>query len=1173
MAPQKRSRRDADVDGEIIAVESASSSLQPDIHRKKARLSINQSPTSGPPNGREPSPAPSSTVDDASSPEPERGDMSVLPGSTQYEIMRDGGFKHLQNPDLDDARATQRFLARTQQIGDNHAADNAIIEEITCFNFMCHDRLHVQLGPLINFVVGLNGSGKSAILTAITLCLGGKAASTNRGASLKSLIKSGRDQAVLVVKLKNHGNDAYQPDVYGHSIIVERHFSKTGSSGYKLKNAMGRIISSKKSDVDDIIEYYQLQVDNPMNVLTQDAAKSFITQSTPVQKYKFFVEGVQLEALDNDYKLVSDTCDQIDGKLKDSAGDICELKKAWEAAKQKALIVQQHEKMREKARSLQRQAAWSQVEEVEAILDEKKSALATAHARIQEQERKAEEKGQVFQHMDEALERAKETERQVEEELAPMKEDEEAAKNAHDAVRKEIEKVHTQRREIKNSLLAGQKKVDSYKKDIETEMGRMEDANGGAQARKQAEIHEAEKCAADAETARKHNEDEGPTLQENHRASEEELEKLTGSLLAKRREVESVQRRLQELGQNQENVMAGYDAKMPQLLRMIQSERRFREKPVGPIGMHIKLLKPIWSNMIETTVGNTLNGFIVTKKSDQQLLSSMKRQLNMDFPILIGNHQIINTTGHEPDPRYETILRVLDIDNDLVRNQLIIGQAIEQSLLISSREEGSKIMFDGPKPRNVRQCFTLHDKRRDVGHRLGWMGRNSNSEIIPVHYNLRRRPRMKTDVDSQIAYQRESLNQLEREKNRLESECNQARTKIQRCEHAIMQHKRAYTDLKIDIQRANDHVEALQAELDRDTIEDGRLDALRGFLAEAERDLSIDQESYGNIGLEMEQLNNQALARRRELDSVKERLADHEAKLRKAQLKVRNTEQARKIALEEKNLAIALIEDFQGEKARAERKLEQQTEQVASFTEQASKISARVPVDEGQTPASLDAQINAIRDQLKAYNKRLGGSDHEINEQALEAKKVYEASKVHRDELQEILQLLKLSFMKRISMFRRFQRHISARSRINFNYLLSERAFRGKLTIDHVAKQLDVHVEPDETTKSSRGRQTKTLSGGEKSFCSICLLLSLWEAMGAPLRCLDEFDVFMDDVNRDVSTKMIISAARRSVGRQFILITPKALGAGAADAEDVHIIKLTDPRDKQRRIDEMLQDD
>jgi chromosome segregation ATPase len=47
-------------------------------------------------------------------------------------------------------------------------------------------------------------------------------------------------------------------------------------------------------------------------------------------------------------------------------------------------------------------------------------------------------------------------------------------------------------------------------------------------------------------------------------------------------------------------------------------------------------------------------------------------------------------------------------------------------------------------------------------------------------------------------------------------------------------------------------------------------------------------------------------------------------------------------------------------------------------------------------------------------------------------------------------------------------------------------------------------VEPDITRKSDKGRQTKTLSGGEKSFSTICMLLALWEAMGSPIRCLDE---------------------------------------------------------------------
>jgi chromosome segregation ATPase len=80
--------------------------------------------------------------------------------------------------------------------------------------------------------------GKSAILTAIAVCLGGKASFTNRGTSVSSLIKQGNEVAEVIVKIRNRGTEAYQHDLYGDSITVVRSIQKQGG-GYKLKSKSG----------------------------------------------------------------------------------------------------------------------------------------------------------------------------------------------------------------------------------------------------------------------------------------------------------------------------------------------------------------------------------------------------------------------------------------------------------------------------------------------------------------------------------------------------------------------------------------------------------------------------------------------------------------------------------------------------------------------------------------------------------------------------------------------------------------------------------------------------------------------------------------------------------------------------------------------------------------------
>lgn len=66
--------------------------------------------------------------------------------------------------------------------------------------------------------------------------------------------------------------------------------------------------------------------------------------------------------------------------------------------------------------------------------------------------------------------------------------------------------------------------------------------------------------------------------------------------------------------------------------------------------------------------------------------------------------------------------------------------------------------------------------------------------------------------------------------------------------------------------------------------------------------------------------------------------------------------------------------------------------------------------------------------------------------------------------------------------------------------------------------KLSIVVQQPGQEQSNRGMtDLNVLSGGERSFVTICFLLALGKKLKANFHCLDEFDVFMDTINRGVS--------------------------------------------------------
>lgn len=70
------------------------------------------------------------------------------------------------------------------------------------------------------------------------------------------------------------------------------------------------------------------------------------------------------------------------------------------------------------------------------------------------------------------------------------------------------------------------------------------------------------------------------------------------------------------------------------------------------------------------------------------------------------------------------------------------------------------------------------------------------------------------------------------------------------------------------------------------------------------------------------------------------------------------------------------------------------------------------------------------------------------------------------------------------------------------------RGFQGDLLFDEANKTLEVSVVPRDKNVANAKSKTNSLSGGERSYSTVALLMSLWTCVDNPFYFLDEYDVF-----------------------------------------------------------------
>lgn len=155
----------------------------------------------------------------------------------------------------------------------------------------------------------------------------------------------------------------------------------------------------------------------------------------------------------------------------------------------------------------------------------------------------------------------------------------------------------------------------------------LDEANGGSHTIRLAEI---EGKRADVIAAKNRLEDHEigiSKLEAEKSNAEKECSDSQALISSKRSEIAPCRERLHNLERDRGQQQGAYKANMPRLLSAIRQDESFLQKPIGPLGNHVRLLKPLWSSILERSFGATMTTFIVTSKQDQSKLSAMMQKL------------------------------------------------------------------------------------------------------------------------------------------------------------------------------------------------------------------------------------------------------------------------------------------------------------------------------------------------------------------------------------------------------------------------------------------------------------------------------------------------------------------------------------------------------------------
>lgn len=451
---------------------------------------------------------------------------------------------------------------------------------------------------------------------------------------------------------------------------MERKICRDGSSQYKILNEKNKLISNKKSELENITEQFNIQVENPVCFLNQETSKHFLNSSNKSDKYKLFMKASQLESM----RLLQEQIEQqrmvSKNLIEEKEQYLPKLQNELYQWEEKYKKCQSVEKLKKKQAFLMQEYSWASVirleKNCEKILKDKKQA-----------EKKRDKYEEKVQNLDSSHSQSNQEYEKIKDEITELTKTAKLVNQKQDEINTRYKTANQNYRqasmEIKklNALIdKKQREQNEIKKKLNEDKQSSKADYESDRLNKETKIEEIKKKLSELSSIEKFK------VEENRRYSQE-IDRHGKALTERKFDIDNHNRLIRNLEKDIESLKNAKNDQiykfgdfMPNLVADIKRHYemgKFKELPRGPIGIYIQPKSDEWSVAIEACLGGLLGSFVCGSYEDE-------RQLQQIFFKHINNvkkrPRIIVTDFRSP--LHNTTRYVSQIYNNLFFNDFSI---------------------------------------------------------------------------------------------------------------------------------------------------------------------------------------------------------------------------------------------------------------------------------------------------------------------------------------------------------------------------------------------------------------------------------------------------------------------------------------------------------------------